>query len=40
MQGKKQKIRMFLNENSVARMCQCIVLLKDKIIICNVFRSY
>jgi len=36
---RSEKVKLRGLDNGVCKMCQCAVLLKDKIIICNVFGS-
>jgi len=37
---RSEKVKLKGLNNVACKMCQCAVLLKDKIIICNVFVSY
>jgi len=37
---KSEKVKLRGLDNVTCKMCQCAVLLKDKLIICNVFGSY
>ena len=37
---RSEKVKLRGLDNAAYKMCQCAVLLKDKIIICNVFGSY
>jgi len=37
---RSEKVKLRGLDNVMCKMCQCAVLLKDKIIICNVFGSY
>jgi len=37
---RSEKVKLIDLDNVACKMCQCTVLLKDKIIICNVFGSY
>jgi len=37
---RSEKVKFSSLDNVTCKMCQCAVLLKDKIIICNVFGSY
>ena len=37
---RSEKVKLRGLDNVTCKMCQCAVLLKDKIIICNVFGGY